>query len=41
MGLEKLAVEAAQETAKLTAATVREVWSVLDAAAEKPAPRVS
>lgn len=38
MSVEKLAAEATLDVAKLTAKTVKEIWSVLDAAAEKPAP---
>ncbi len=38
MSVEKLAVDAAFDVARMAANTVKEVWSVLDAAAEKPAP---
>lgn len=38
MSLEKLAVDATFDVAKVTANTVKDVWSVMDAAAEKPAP---
>lgn len=38
MSLEKLAVDTAFDTVRVTAITVKEIWSVLDAAAEKPAP---
>ena len=38
MSLEKLAVDAAFDVARAAANTVKEVWSVLDAAAEKPTP---
>jgi len=38
MGVEKLAVDAAFNAAKLAANTVKDTWSVMDAAAEKPAP---
>lgn len=38
MGIEAAALGAAQETEKVAAGTLKEVWSALDAAAEKPAP---
>jgi len=38
MGVEKLAVDAAFDAARLAANTVKDTWSVMDAAAEKPAP---
>jgi len=38
MSVEKLAVDATFDAAKVAANTVKDVWSVMDAAAEKPAP---
>ena len=38
MSIEKLAVDATFDVARTAANTVKDVWSVLDAAAEKPAP---
>jgi|GEM_PF-733873 len=38
MGVEKLAVDATFDTARLAANAVKDTWSVMDAAAEKPAP---
>ncbi len=38
MSVEKLAVEIPFDVAKVAANTVKDVWSVLDAAAEKPMP---
>ena len=38
MSVEQLAVEAPFNAARLTANTVKDIWSVMDAAAEKPAP---
>ncbi len=38
MSVEKLAVDATFDVARAAASTVKEIWSVLDAAAEKPAP---
>lgn len=38
MSVEKLAVDATFDVAKAAANTVKDVWSVMDAAAEKPAP---
>lgn len=38
MSVEKLALEIPFDVAKVATNTVKEIWSVLDAAAEKPAP---
>lgn len=38
MSVEQLAVEAPISAARLTANTVKDIWSVMDAAAEKPMP---
>ncbi len=38
MPVEKLAVDATFDVAKVAANTVKDVWSVMDAAAEKPVP---
>jgi len=38
VSLEKLAVDATFDVARTTANTVKDAWSVMDAAAEKPAP---
>lgn len=38
MSLEKLAVEIPFDVAKAATNTVKEIWSVLDVAAEKPTP---
>jgi hypothetical protein len=38
MSVEQLAVEAPISAARLTANTIKDIWSVMDAAAEKPAP---
>ncbi|PKO23341.1 MAG: hypothetical protein CVU38_04580 [Chloroflexi bacterium HGW-Chloroflexi-1] len=38
MSVEKLVAEAPVDAARLAANTVKDIWSMLDAAAEKPAP---
>jgi hypothetical protein len=38
MSVEKLVAEAPADVAKLTTNAVKDVWSVMDAAANKPAP---
>lgn len=38
MSVEKLAVEIPFDVAKVAVNTVKDVWSVMDAAAEKPVP---
>ena len=38
MSVEQLVVEAPISAARLTANTIKDIWSVMDAAAEKPAP---
>ena len=38
MSVEKLAVDTTFDAAKVAANTVKDIWSVMDAAAEKPAP---
>ena len=38
MSVEKLAVEVPISAARLTANAIKDIWSVMDAAAEKPAP---
>lgn len=38
MSVEKLAVDATFDVARVAANTVKDTWSVMDAAAEKPAP---
>lgn len=38
MGIEKLAAEATKDITQLAAGTIKDIWSVMDAAAEKPAP---
>lgn len=38
MSIEKLAVDATFDVARTAASTVKDIWSVMDAAAEKPAP---
>lgn len=38
MSLEKLAVDTAFDTVRVATITVKEIWSALDAAAEKPTP---
>lgn len=38
MSVEKLVTEAPVDAARLTANTVKDIWSVMDAAAEKPVP---
>jgi hypothetical protein len=38
MPIEKLAIDATFDAARFAAAAVKDTWSVLDAAAEKPAP---
>jgi len=38
MPIEQLAVEAPISAARLAANTIKDIWSVMDAAAEKPAP---
>jgi len=38
MSIEKLAVDATFDVARAAANTIKDIWSVMDAAAEKPAP---
>jgi len=38
MPIEKLAIDAGFDAARFAGTAVKDVWSVLDAAAEKPAP---
>lgn len=38
MPIEKLAMDATFDVAKVAANTVKDIWSVMDAAAEKPTP---